>query len=198
MEARVAILGSSLTGPNYRVANFKLLKNKNNLVFSENFWKKSQKTSNLENYEELSSHTWRQDSQSLRIHWQDPTTGLGISDFAGKKLIKFSETFLKKSQKTSYLENYNDLNSHIWRQDLYLLRVFWQQPTTRLGIFKFWEILNKNVLKIFEKITINIISRKLQGFEQSNLEARFAIPDSTLTVPNYRVGNFSFFKKRII
>ena len=39
-----------------------------------------------------------------------------------------------------------------------------------------------------------MISRKLQGFEQSYLEARFAIHDSTLTVPNYRVGNFRFLK----
>ena len=32
---------------------------------------------------------------------------------------------------------------------------------------------------------------QLQGFEQSYLEARLAIPDSTLTVPNYRVGIFN-------
>ena len=55
-------------------------------------------------------------------------------------------------------------------------------------------MINLNFLKIFEKITKNIISRKLQGFEQSYLEARFAILDSTLTVPNYRVGNFRLLK----
>ena len=48
---------------------------------------------------------------------------------------------------------------------------------------------------MFEKITKNIIiSRKLQGFEQLKLEARFAIFDSTLSVPNYRVENFRFLK----
>ena len=49
-------------------------------------------------------------------------------------------------------------------------------------------------MEIFEKITKNIISRKLQGFEQSYFEARFAILDSTLTVPKYRVRNFRFLK----
>ena len=51
-------------------------------------------------------------------------------------------------------------------------------------------------MKIFEKITKNIISRKLQGFEQSYFEARFAILDSTLTVPKYRVANFRFCEKK--
>ena len=36
------------------------------------------------------------------------------------------------------------------------------------------------------------MSRKLQGFEQSYLKARLAILDSTLTVPNYRLGTLSF------
>ena len=64
-----------------------------------------------------------------------------------------------------------------------------------------WEfqILRNNYLifsEIFlKKITKNIIARKLQGFEQSYLEARFAILDSTLTVPNYSVGNFRIKKK---
>ena len=34
------------------------------------------------------------------------------------------------------------------------------------------------------------MSRKLQRFEQSKLEARFAIPESTLITPKYRVRNF--------
>ena len=108
--------------------------------------KKSQKTSYLENYKELSSHIWRQDSQSVKVLWQHPTTRLGISDFAGKK-YKFSENFLKTSQKTSYLENYKDLNSHIWRQGLQLFRVLWQHPTTRLRISNF----EKQLIKIFWK-----------------------------------------------
>ena len=110
------------------------------------FLKKSQKTSYLEKYRDLSSHIWRQDSQSLRVFWQDLTTGLWISDFAGKK-YKFSENFLKTSQKTSYLENYKDLNSHIWRQGLQLFRVLWQHPTTRLRISNF----EKQLIKIFWK-----------------------------------------------
>ena len=49
-------------------------------------------------------------------------------------------------------------------------------------------------LKVFEKITKNVISRKLQGFEQSYLEARFAMLESTLRGPNYRVGNLRFLE----
>ena len=108
------------------------------------FLKKSQKTSYLEKYRDLSSHIWRQDSQSLRVFWQDLTTGLGISDFAGKK-YKFSENFLKTSQKTSYLENYKELSSHIWRQDSTSVKVLWQHPTTRLGISNF----ERKLIKIF-------------------------------------------------
>ena len=66
----------------------------------------------------------------------------------------------------------------------------------RVGIFRFLKnnfILN--FLKIFEKITKNVISRKLQRIEQSYLETRFAILDCTVTVPNYRVGNFRFCEK---
>ena len=48
---------------------------------------------------------------------------------------------------------------------------------------------------MFEKITKNVISRKLQRFEQSHLEARLATPWSTLTIPNYRVGTSKFEKK---
>ena len=41
---------------------------------------------------------------------------------------------------------------------------------------------------------MNAISRKLQGFEQPYLEAGIAMPQSTLTAPNYRVKNIEIFK----
>ena len=41
-----------------------------------------------------------------------------------------------------------------------------------------------------------LISRKLQGFEQSCSEARLATPMSTQTAPNYRVRNFKFKKNQ--
>ena len=41
----------------------------------------------------------------------------------------------------------------------------------------------------FEKITKNVIFRKLQGFVQSYFKARIATPEITLT-PNYRFENF--------
>ena len=49
---------------------------------------------------------------------------------------------------------------------------------------------------LFEKITKNIISRKLQIFERSYLESRFTTPESTLTAPYYRVKKFQILKKK--
>ena len=50
-------------------------------------------------------------------------------------------------------------------------------------------------MKIFwKKKTKKVISRKLKGFEQSNLQARSAILESTLIATNYRVWNFKFCK----
>ena len=48
--------------------------------------------------------------------------------------------------------------------------------------------MTAQILKIFfEKITKNVISRKLQGFEPSQLEATFAILENTLTALNNTV-----------
>ena len=65
-----------------------------------------------------------------------------------------------------------------------------------VGNFRSLKTNNLNFLKIFEKITKSVTSRKLQRMEQSYLEARFAIFENTLTVPNYRVENFRFLKKQ--
>ena len=99
-------------------------------------FEKITRTPYLINCKDLSSHNWRQDSQSLKIPSEHPNTGIKISYFEKKNNLKFSEYFLKKSQ--------------------------------------------------------NVISRKLQGFEQSYLKARFAILESTLNASNYKVGNFKF------
>ena len=73
-------------------------------------------------------------------------------------------------------------------------------PSYRIGKFRFLKIDNSlRFLKIFEKtLKKNIISRKLQRTEQSYLEARFAIFESTLTGPNYRVENSRFGEKKLI
>ena len=228
------------------ISNFE---KKTNLISLKNL-KKSQKTSHLENYKELSSHYWRQDSQSLRVLWQDLTTGLGISDFYKVVIIQIFWNFSKRPQKTSYLENYKELSIHTWRQDSQSLRVLWQELTTELeiqilknnynliflNIFEkitktsnlenykelssriwrqdsqslivFWQypttgrdfwILRKKIniifLKTLKKITKNVASQKLQRFEQSYLDARFATVESTLTGTKYRVGNFRFWGK---
>ena len=72
-------------------------------------------------------------------------------------------------------------------------------PSYRIGKFRFLKINNSlRFLKIFEKTLKNIISRKLQKTEQSYLEARFAIFESTPTGPNYRVENSRFGEKKLI
>ena len=122
------------------------------------------------------------------------------------RVVKFR--FLKKNYKLNFLKIFEKTTKNVISRKLqrieqsYLEARFAIFESTltgtnyRVGNFRFLKnnyILN--FLKIFEKITKNVISRKLQRIEQSNLEARFAILDSTLTVPNYRVGNFRFCEK---
>ena len=69
-------------------------------------------------------------------------------------------------------------------------------PNYRVGNFRFLKTkINLSFLKNFDKITKNVISRKLQRIEQSYLETRSAIFEITLTGPSYRVENFRFCEK---
>ena len=114
--------------------------------FFENFFKKNpKKTSYFENYKDLSSHIQRQNSQPLRVSSQIPITGLKSSKFWNFLIFIFFRKFWRKSSKTSYLEIYQDLSSHIWRQ-----------------------------------------------IRQSYWEAKFLVPESTLTEPHYRDDKFKF------
>ena len=101
---------------------------------------------------------------------------------------------MKKSQKTSYLEN---LSSHIWRQVSQSLRVPSQFHTTGLRSSKLFNFLNLSFWNIFEKIRENVISRKLQEFEKSYSEARLATHMITLTVPTKCLKTFKISKPKI-
>ena len=92
---------------------------------------------------------------------------------------------MKKSQKTSYLENYKDSSSHIMGQDFQPLRQLRQPPTTGLGASKLEEKKTFFSETFQKKITKNVISRKLQRIEQSYLEAKFATTGSTIEEPQY-------------
>ena len=59
-----------------------------------------------------------------------------------------------------------------------------------LKTIKFCEVILSSLKKLNE--LRNVKSRELKAIEQSHLDARFATPESTLTVPNYSVGNFKF------
>ena len=52
----------------------------------------------------------------------EPNYRHGNFKFEKKLFHVFFKKKLKKSHETSYLENYKELNSHIWRQDLQHLR----------------------------------------------------------------------------
>ena len=60
-----------------------------------------------------------------------------------------------------------------------------------------WDYSDSTQLQVrnFKKITKNVISGKLHGFEQSYLETKFTTPESTLAEPHYTYGNFKFYKK---
>ena len=107
----------------------------------------------------------------------------------------FIFNFLKNFEKTSYLGNYKNLSSQIQKQDSQPPESTLTDSNNRIEMFKDWNLLTyKSFLKISEKIIKNVISRKLQGFEQSHLAAKFATPESTLTESHYRDGNFNFVK----
>ena len=138
LEARFAILDSTLTVPNYRVGNFMFCKLFCCLKF-------------LKIFEKITKNV------------------------ISRKLQGFEQSYLEAR--------------------FAILESTLRGPNYRVGIFRFLENDNNlSFLKIFEIITKNVISRKIQRIEQSSLEARFAILDSTLTVPNYRVGIFKFCK----
>ena len=69
-------------------------------------------------------------------------------------------------------------------------------PNYRLRISNFEKKNQFNFQNFFKKKSQkNVMSGKLQGFEQSYLEAKFTTPESTLKAPHYRDGNFKFYKK---
>ena len=65
-------------------------------------------------------------------------------------------------------------------------------PQLQVRNFKLWKKNNLIFMSFLKKITKNVISGKLQKFEQSYLEANFATPESTLTEPHYTDNNFKF------
>ena len=137
----------SLTAPNYRVRNFKL---------------KTIKTSDLENYKDLSSQMRRRDSQPLRVLWQPPTKGLGISKY-GKQILNLSflTTFFEKIAKMSDLESSKDLSSHIWRPNSQTPRELFQLPTIMLLTFDSVE----QTLNLFQKKHLNMARHVSHAFK---------------------------------
>ena len=157
-------------------------------ILIHGFWKffeKSQKTSYLENYKDL----------TMRVPWQHPNTGQGISNFWNINQFKFSEKFLKNHKKRHISKTIT-----IWAVILGgKIRNPGEYPDSTQLQGKEFQNFKPNYIKFFvnffEKTTKNVISRKnYKDLSSHVLEARFATHESTLTAPNYRVGNFKFHK----
>ena len=197
MEARFSIFESTLTGPNYRFGNFRFLKNKNNSSF-------------LKIFEKITKNVKSRKLQGFGQSYLEARFSIFESTLTGPNYRFGNFRFLKNKNNSSFLKIFEKITKNVKSRKLqgfeqsYLEARFsifestLTGPNYRFGNFRF--LKNKNnssFLKIFEKITKNVKSRKLQGFGQSYLEARFAILDSTLTGPNYRVGNFRFLQNNI-
>ena len=134
------------------------------------FWKlfwKNHKTSYLENYKDLSTHNWRRGSQPLRKLWYPSTTGLGILKIEKHKLVKFSEIFTKNHKKRHISKT-----TRIWVVIFGgKIRNPWEYPEITQLRGKAFQILKTKMTSNFlKKSQKNVISQKLQRFEQSFLE----------------------------
>ena len=196
MKARFAIFESTPTGPNYRVGNFRFLKTNNNLSF-------------LKNFEKITKNVISRKLQRIEQPYE-ASFAIFESTLTGPNYRVGNFRFLKTINNLSFLKNFEKITKNVISRKLQKseqsyeasFAIFESTPTGpnyRVGNFRFLKTINNlSFLKNFEKITKNVISRKLQRIEQSCLAARFAITESTLTGPNYRVGNFRFLKKKII
>ena len=122
LKARTAILESTLTGPNHRVGNFRILKNNNNISF-------------LKSFEKITKNVISRKLQRIEQSYLEARFAIFESTLTGPNYMVGNFRFLKtdnnlsflrifeKSQKTSYLENYKELSSHIWKQDSQFLRL---------------------------------------------------------------------------
>ena len=194
MKARFAIFESTPTGPKYRVGNFRFLKT-NNLSF-------------LKNFEKITKNVISRKLQRIEQSYLEARFAIFESTPTGPNYRVGNFRFLETDQ--SFLKNFEKITKNVISRKLQSIEqsyeasfaIFESTPTGpnyRVGNFRFLKTnTNLSFLKNFEKITKNVISRKLQRIEQSYLAARFAITESTLTGPNYRVGNFRFLTKKII
>ena len=192
LKARFAILESTLAGPNHRVGNFIFLRNNNNLSF-------------LKNFEKITKNVISRKLQKIEQSYLETRFATFESCLTGPNYRVGDIRFLKTYNNLSFLKTFEKITKNVISRKSQRIELSYLQarfaifessltgPNYRVGNFRFLKIYNNiGFLKSFEKITKNVISRKLQRSEQSYLEARLAILDSTLTVPNYRVGNFSF------
>ena len=198
MEARFAILDSTLTVPNYRVEKFRFFKK----IIILNFLKIIGKiTKNV-----ISRKLQRVEQSYFEARFAifestltGPNYKVGNFRFCEKKInINFLKIFEKitKNVKSRKLQGFGQ--SYLEAR-FAILDSTLTVPNYMVEKFRFFKkIIILNFLKIIGKITKNVISRKLKRVEQSYFEARFAIFESTLTGPNYKVGNFRFCEKKLI
>ena len=113
---------------------------------------------------------------------------------------RFDRRKFKKIRRRVDRHNQSNLKKLKYRQtDIFRGKIFnpmrvpSQIQITGLRFSNFWKFsTSKFFLKISQKIIKNVISRKLQGFEQSYLEAKIATPESTLQSLTTEMGISNF------
>ena len=175
MDARFAILESTLTGPSYRVGNFRFLKN-NNLSF-------------LKIFEKITKNVISRKLQKIEQSYLEARLATFESTPAGPNYRVGNFRFLKTNNNSSFLKIFEKIAKNVISRKLQKIEQSYLKarfatfestpagPNYRVGNFTFLKTNNNlSFLKNFEKVTKNVISRKLQGFEQSYLKARFVTP----------------------
>ena len=126
LETRFATSESTLIAPNYRLRIWNIEEKKFHPCFWKFFWKNHKKR-HISKTTKIWAVTFGDKIRNLREYSDSPQLQIENLKHWRKKISSmFLKIFLKKSQKTSYLENYKDLSRHIWRQDSQSLRVLWQ------------------------------------------------------------------------
>ena len=194
MDARFAIFESTPTGPNYRFGNFRFLKNNKRLSF-------------LKNFEKITKNVISRKLQRNEQSYLEARSAIIEITLTGSSYRFGNFRFLKNNKRLSFLKNFEKITKNVISRKLQrneqsylearsaIIEITLTGSSYRVANFRFLKS-NKRLsfLKNFEKITKNVISRKLQRNEQSYLEARSAIIEITLTGSSYRVANFRFLK----
>ena len=158
--ARFAIFESTLTGPNYRVGNFRFFKTNNNLIF-------------LKTFEKIAKNVISRKLQRIAQSYLVARFAIFESTLTGSNYRVENFRFLKTNNNLSFLKTFEKITKNVISrkqqriEQSYLVASFaifeitLTGPNCRVGNFKLWKKLIQVFWKFFEKIPKNVVSRKL-------------------------------------